>query len=230
MIVNTLLSRLNHLVDPVWTEIARQNFDRVPARIMFTSTERGAGTTSLAAATAVGLARNLRVNVALVDTNLQAPALAGYLGIENELGLSDVLDDRIHVEKAVRRLETLGELRLHVLSAGSARLPLTGEFATPAAKTALTKLGEGCKYMIVDAPPLFDHSEARILLRDVDAAVLVLRAGTTRREDAQRAVRELQDSGVIVIGTLLNRVEDIDSCRPDARSSGRFCSASVRSP
>ncbi|MDZ4773601.1 MAG: hypothetical protein SGI72_10750 [Planctomycetota bacterium] len=206
--MNKLLSRLNHLVDPVWTEISRQTFDRTPARILFTSTERGAGTTSLAAATAIGLARNLRVNVALVETNLQAPALANYLGIQSEVGLSDVLDGRMDIDKATRRLEALGELRLHILSSGSARLPLAGEFATLAAKVALAKLGEGCKYVIVDAPPIFDHSETRILLRDVDAAVLVLRAGSARREDAQRAVRELQDSGVRVIGTLLNRTDE----------------------
>lgn len=208
--MNKLLSRLNHLVDPVWTEISRQTFDRTPARIMFTSMERGAGTTSLAAATAIGLARNLRVNVALVETNLQSPALAQYLGIQSDVGLSDVLDGRVDVDKAMRRLEALGELRLNVLSGGSARLPLAGEFATPTAKAVFAKLGEGCKYLIVDAPPIFDHSETRVLLRDVDAAVLVLRAGTSRREVAQRAVRELQESGVRVIGTLLNRSDDAD--------------------
>lgn len=206
--MNKLLSRLNHLVDPVWTEISRQSFDRTPARILFTSTERGAGTTSLAAATAMGLARNLRVNVALVETNLQAPALAGYMDIQGEIGLSDVLDGRVDVEKAVRRLETLGELRLHILPGGSARLPLAGELATQAAKAALAKLAEGCKYLIVDAPPIFDHPETRVLLREVDAAVLVLRAGRARRDDAQRAVRDMQESGVRVIGTLLNRSDE----------------------
>lgn len=206
--MNKLLSRLNSLVDPVWTEISRQPFERTPARILFTSTERGSGTTSIAAATAVGLARNLRVNVGLVETNLQAPALANYLGIQSEVGLSDVLDGRVDIEQATRRIEALGELRLHVLSGGSARLALAGEFATQAAKSALTKLGEPCKYVIIDAPPLFDHSETRLLLREADAAVLVLRAGSARRDDAQRAVRELQESGVRVIGTVLNRVID----------------------
>lgn len=207
--MNKLLSRLNHLVDPVWTEISRQNFDRAPARILFTSTERGAGTTSLAAATAIGLARNLRVNVALVETNLQSPTLAGALDIQSEVGLSDVLDGRIDIEKAIRRLETLGELRLNVLPAGSARLPLAGEFATAGAKAAFAKLAEGCRYVIIDAPPFFDHPETRVLMRDVDAAVLVLRAGKARRDAAQRAVRELQESGLRVIGTLLNRSDEV---------------------
>ena len=206
--MNKLLSRLNHLVDPVWTEISRQNFDRSPVRILFTSTERGAGTTSIAAATAIGLARNLRVNVALVEANLQAPELAGYLGIQGEVGLSDVLDGRVDVDKATRRLEAVGELRLHVLTGGSARLALPGEFATSAAQAAINKLGENCKFMIIDAPPLFDHPETRILLREVDAAVLVLRSGHARREEAQRAVRELQESGVRVLGTLLNRADE----------------------
>lgn len=204
--MNKLLARLNPLVDPVWTEISRLSFAKTPGRILFTSTERGAGTTVIAAATALGLARNLRVNVGIVEANLASPALAGFLGIASEIGFSDVLDGRVGVDQATRRIETVGEPRLHVLSAGSARLAQAGEFATEAARNALQKLGEPCKYVVIDAPPLFDHAETRVLVREVEAAVLVLRAGQTRREDAQRAVRELQDSGVRVIGTVLNRV------------------------
>lgn len=209
--MNKLLSRLNSLVDPVWTEISRLPSDRSPTRILFTSTERGAGTTSIAAATAMGIARNLRVDVSLIETNLQAPALAAYLGLPGEPGLSDVLDGRVDVEKAVRQVESLGEKRLRVVCAGSARLSLPGEFATPAAKDAIAKATAGSRYVIVDAPPIFDHPETRLLMREADAAVLVLRAGSSRREDAQRAVRELQDSGVRVIGTILNRAENSSS-------------------
>lgn len=204
--MNKLIHRLHTIVDPVWSEISRQRSDRTPLRVLFTSTQDKAGTTSIAAATAIGLSRNLRVDVALVEANLQAPSLAEYLDLPAESGLSDVLDGRLPVAKAVRALEALGEKRLHVLTAGSARLPLPGEFATPAAKDALAHVASLSRYVIVDAPPLFDHTETRLLLREVDAAVLVLRADSSRREEAQRAVRELQESGVRVIGTILNRV------------------------
>lgn len=204
--MNKLLARLNPLVDPIWTEISRLTFANGPGRILFTSTERGAGTTAIAAATALGLARNLRVNVGIVETNLSSPALANYLGIPSEIGLSDVLDGRVTVEQATRRIETVGEPHLHVLSAGSARLAQAGEFATELAKNAFAKLAAPCKFVIYDAPPLFDRAETRVLLRQVDAAVLLLRAGHTRREEAQRALREMQDNGVQVIGTVLNRV------------------------
>jgi len=209
--MNKLLTRLNSLIDPVWTEISRLTTERAPARILFTGTERGAGTTSIAAATAIGIARNLRVDVSLIEANLQSPALASYLGLNGEHGLSDVLDGRIDVDKALRHVESLGEKRLRVLCAGSARLSLPGEFATPLAKDSLTKAVAGTRYAIIDAPPIFDHPETRLLMRDADAAVLVLRAGSSRREDAQRAVRELQDSGVRVIGTILNRVSNASS-------------------
>lgn len=204
--MNKLITRLNTLVDPVWTEISRMPGDKKPVRVLFTSTERKAGTTSIAAATAIGLSRNLRIDVALVETNLQSPGAADYLGLPQEPGLSDVLDGRVPVAKAVYAVEALCEKRLHVLPAGSARLTLAGEFATALAKEALAHVGTSSRYVILDAPPLFDHPETRLLLRDVDAAVLVLRAGSSRREDAQRAVRELQESGVRVIGTILNRV------------------------
>lgn len=204
--MNKLLTRLNTVVDPVWTEISRIPGEKIPLRVLFTSTEAKAGTTSIAAATAIGLSRNLRVEVALLEANLQSPALADYLGITPDSGLSDVLDGRVPVAKAVRTYDTICEKRLHVLTGGSARLTLPGEFATPIAKETFAYLRASGRYVIVDAPPIFDHSETRLLLREVDAAVLVLRAGTSRREDAQRAIRELQESGVRIIGTVLNRV------------------------
>ncbi|MFT5152916.1 MAG: Mrp family chromosome partitioning ATPase, partial [Planctomycetota bacterium] len=61
------------------------------------------------------------------------------------------------------------------------------------------------KYVIIDAPPLIDHPEARMLLQYADAVVLVLRARETMRADAELAQRIARDSGVEVVGTILNR-------------------------
>jgi Mrp family chromosome partitioning ATPase len=58
--------------------------------------------------------------------------------------------------------------------------------------------------ILIDTPPMLNISDARILGRLVDAAVLVFRAGKTSRDVALAAKRRLTDDGIPVIGTILN--------------------------
>jgi hypothetical protein len=56
----------------------------------------------------------------------------------------------------------------------------------------------------VDAPPVLDRLESRLLVQHADGVILVLRAGATRQADAERAHRMLVESGTPVLGSLLN--------------------------
>jgi len=51
---------------------------------------------------------------------------------------------------------------------------------------------------------MLDISDARILGRVTDAAILVFRAGKTNREAAMAAKQRLTDDGIPVLGTILN--------------------------
>ena len=59
--------------------------------------------------------------------------------------------------------------------------------------------------VIVDAPPILEHPESKLLLGCTDQVVLVLRAGHTTRRQAKAALRLIEQSGVPVLGTVLNR-------------------------
>jgi Mrp family chromosome partitioning ATPase len=58
--------------------------------------------------------------------------------------------------------------------------------------------------VLIDTPPMLHISDARILGRLVDAAILVFRAGKTSRDVALAAKRRMTDDGIPVIGTILN--------------------------
>jgi Mrp family chromosome partitioning ATPase len=59
--------------------------------------------------------------------------------------------------------------------------------------------------ILIDTPPMLSVSDARVLGRLADAAVLVIRAGHTTRTDAQRAKERLVEDGIPVLGVILNR-------------------------
>jgi polysaccharide biosynthesis transport protein len=68
----------------------------------------------------------------------------------------------------------------------------------------LQRLRSEFDIVLIDTPPLLDITDARILGRLADAAVLVFRAGKTSRDAASAAKRRLTDDGIPMLGTILN--------------------------
>ena len=196
-----LLEQLPGIADIVWAAVTRLEGVRVPTTVLFTSAEKRAGTSILAAATAVGLARHQRVPVTLVETNLRRPALAGYLGLQ-ATGLSDILDGRVGLDQCLQTPEECPGLT--VLTAGTPRAPVAGEFTTELLGSILAQLEKRCHYVVLDTAPVLEHVESRLLLRHADAVLLVLRARSTRREVAERAHDILVESGRLLLGSVFN--------------------------
>lgn len=196
-----LLEELPGIGDVVWAAVTRLAGARAPTTVLFTAAEERAGTSVLAAATAIGLAQHQRVPVCLVETNVRRPALAGYLGLDGR-GLSDVLDHRAELDACLQ--ETPDVPGLAVLTAGSARAPVPGEFTTERMNEVLARLAERGHFVVLDAAPVLERVESRLLLRRADAALLVLRARATRLLDAERAHQILVESGTPVLGSIFN--------------------------
>jgi Mrp family chromosome partitioning ATPase len=212
-----LLEELPGIADVVWATVTRlaslgaesrgqghesaQSSSSGPTCVLFTAPEARAGTSLLAAATAIGLAQHQRVPVCLLETNVRRPALAAWLGLA-PAGLSDVLDGRAELEECLQ--EPRGCPGVLVLPAGTARDAAPGEFATGTMDALLAALARRCRYLVLDAAPVLEHVETRRLLQYADAALLVLRARVTRRDDAERAHELLLESGTPVLGTIFN--------------------------
>lgn len=190
-------------VDALCSGIARPG-DRAGRRVIFVSPRHGAGTTTIATSCALGLARKVRVDVALIEANTYTPGMAAYLGIPLGPGLTDYLDGHATQEQAVRNSQVPG---LYVLSAGTPRHPIEGELATRHFRELMQAFSREHRYAVIDAPPIVDHPDARILFEFADTAVLVLQAGRTSTHEARSALRLIEDTGVEILGTILNRFQ-----------------------
>jgi Mrp family chromosome partitioning ATPase len=58
--------------------------------------------------------------------------------------------------------------------------------------------------VFIDAPPILHLSDARLLGRQADAVILVVRAGRTTVEMAYAALHRMAQDGIPVLGTILN--------------------------
>jgi Mrp family chromosome partitioning ATPase len=216
------LEELPGIADVVWATVTRLADAQVPTTVLFTAAEKRAGSTVLAAATAIGLVRHQRVPVCLIETNLQRPALADYLGLERA-GLSDVLDGRAELEDCMQEPHDCSGL--FVLPAGTARAPISGELTTERWVAALAQLEQSCHYVVLDAAPLLEHVESRVLLRYADAVLLVLRARATLLGDAERAHDILVESGTPVLGSIFNAYQADGLLGGNGRANRRFVRA-----
>jgi len=197
--LNILWSKLAGIKPPASHDSAKEG---ECVRILFTAAEHGAGTTTVACAAALGLARNLDDSVGLVETNLYAPGMARYLGMDPTPGLTDCLDGRVEASEAIRN--SMVE-RLYVLNAGTQREPIPGELMRDPARRLFREAAANRRYLLIDAPPLIDRPESAIQLATADYVVFVTRARSTQRGKARRAMQMILDSGTEVLGVVLNR-------------------------
>jgi Mrp family chromosome partitioning ATPase len=68
----------------------------------------------------------------------------------------------------------------------------------------LPELRREFDYVLIDAPPLRGGDDTLMLGRNAEGVVLVLRANSSRRETARKAVQDLEAAQIRVLGAVLN--------------------------
>jgi len=187
--------------ETLWTRIAPAFQQGTRRTIVFVGTEARAGTSTVAACVAVGLARHLRARVMLVEVGNEMSGLAPLLGLPLGPGLTELLRDGASVKNCVNGSEVEG---LEIVTSGVASLP-AGSLASERAARVFEELGSGRDFLLIDAPPLQQHPELHPLLLHAREAVLVLAAEQTQRDAARELLETIGRAGLTVLGCVLNR-------------------------
>jgi Mrp family chromosome partitioning ATPase len=72
-------------------------------------------------------------------------------------------------------------------------------------RSRIAELRTQFDYVLIDAPPLSLGNEAVLMGRAVDGLVMVLKANSSRRESVRKAMHDLKDARVPVLGAVLNQ-------------------------
>jgi len=140
--------------------------------------------------------------VCVVDANLRSPGLHRVYGLENHNGFSDALESTQPITTFVR---PLGRPNLWLLSCGSDVANRNYLLNAERVRARITELRQYFEYVLIDSPALSVGSDTVLLGRIAEAVVLVLKANSTRRDAARKAVQDLQNAGVRVLGAVLNQ-------------------------
>lgn len=173
-----------------------------------TSPASGEGKSLTAVNLAISIAKELNHTVLLVDLDLHRPSIARYFGFEPNLGLSDYLLDDVPLADI---LFAPGIERLAVLPGGKPLADSSELLSSPKMIRLAQELK--CRYagriVVYDMPPLLATDDMLAFAPHVDAALLVLEEGKTRKDELRRAMEMLEV--VNVVGTVLNKAEQFSN-------------------
>ena len=173
-----------------------------PRQIVFTGTESGNGCSWMCARIAEILASQVRESVCVVDCNLRSPSLHQQFAIENHYGLSNALLRSDPIRQYVHRLS---RANLWILSCGSAAENWQAQLASEPIRLRLVELRAQFDYIFLDVAPLNIYNDGIVLGSLSDGVVLVLKANSSRRETARKALQELQAANIPIFGAVLNQ-------------------------
>jgi capsular exopolysaccharide synthesis family protein len=171
-----------------------------PRAVLFCGIEHGDGASWMSAQAARAVAELGSRRVCVVDANFRSPSIHTYFGTANRAGLSDAVRQTGSIRNF---LEPTSLSNLWVLPAGvsSTSYPL---LASDRFRDRVAELRSEFDFLIFDAPPAAHSNDAAVLGRLLDGVVLIVGAGSTRRETARRAKETLEKGQVHLLGTVLN--------------------------
>lgn len=170
--------------------------------LLVTSPHSGDGKSTSASNLAVTLAHAGR-KVLLVDADLRRPSQHGLYGLDRNVGLTQVLKTLLPVESVVQR--TMVE-NLDLMSAGPAVTNPSELLSSAQFTEFLDVVRARYDMIIVDSSPLLAVTDPCIVGAVVDGIVLVVRATTIKRYDAERATELLRTLGTPLLGTIINGI------------------------
>lgn len=170
--------------------------------MLVASISPGGGATTVASNLAQAMALN-GLRVLLIDANFYRPSLRNvYAGLP-EVGLTDVVDGKVPLDKAI--IVCSQQPRLSILGPGTAP-------ATSAAQMIegrqfndlLAQLKNSYDFIIFDAAPLSLVADSIALAPKTDGVIAVVRAGLITRGVVGRVREQLRNVHANLIGIVLN--------------------------
>ncbi len=141
--------------------------------------------------------------VLLVNCDLRKPALHKIFNLERNSGIVNVLVGESTLDEVLNR--NVLNLPLDVLASGPvppnpSELLMSHEFAD-----IIDTYRDKYDYIILDAPPCLNISDAAIVGKLSDGVIYVVSAGLTRIDSAAHALEQMRNLDIPIIGVILNR-------------------------
>ena len=169
---------------------------------------------------------NLAVTVAqagkkviLVDCDLRRPALHQIFNAPSTPGFTDMMRDDALMNQPP--LQETSVPNLFLLPSGTLQPNPAELLGSRRMGDVIAALQHHAEMVLFDAPPVIAVTDAAVLSSKVDAVLLVVSAGKTKREHAKKAKALLDKVNAHLIGAVLNNVKGESSLYQYYASEGK---------
>jgi len=185
----------------LWRIDAKYNTNETMV-VGLTGCTRKSGTSTIAANLAMRASSQQRGRVLLVDANWQTSNLPKTFKVEPGPGLYDILSGELsprecEPEEVAHNLDILSSSKLDEAGAVHVRHQLVEEM--------LAEFKADYGMILVDLPFAEELRIALPLARQLDGVLLITRFEAVKQKQAQRVLQRLQQDGIEVWGTVMNR-------------------------
>lgn len=199
------------------TALLFTNVDRRVKVVLVTSASPGEGKSITSANLGVVLAQAGH-RVLIIDADLRRPMQHRIFGLPDTQGLTNLLTGMhaVRNESAATSGEVISPATdavyatqqpgLFMITSGPIPPNPAELIGSVKMKTLLESAARRFDFVIVDSPPVMVATDAVILGAGVDATLVVVGAGSTRRNQLKQAVQQLREVNANVAGVILNRM------------------------
>lgn len=186
------------------TNLEFSSLDKPLKTLVVTSPGPEEGKSTTLANLAVTMAQAEK-EVILVDCDLRRPSQHEIFGQSNDVGLTTMVVD----EKAMSQppLLEIGVPGLLLLPSGPLPPNPSELVGSRRMQEIIAALSERADVVLFDAPPIIAVTDAAVLASRVDGVLLVVKAGGTKRDHAQKAKALLDKVNAHLVGAVLNNVK-----------------------
>jgi capsular exopolysaccharide synthesis family protein len=183
------------------TNIAYSSADKKIKSIIVSSAQPGEGKSTTVANIAIAFAQ-LRKRTLLIDTDMRKPVQHNVFGLDRAPGISEYLigdikdiDEVIHPTK----IENLS-----LVTAGGLPPNPSELIGSERMSELVDKLEQEWDMVLFDSPPLVAVTDASMISAEIDAVIMVIKAGATDKTAVDRALDTLKSVNAPLAGIVLN--------------------------
>ena len=173
--------------------------------ISLTSCTPNEGKTSVSFQLCLSLAESGKKTI-LVDADLRKSVLRGrYKANREKYGLSHYLSGQMELDDVCCRTNVN---KFDIIFAGPIPPNPSELLSSEALAELMETLKERYDYIFIDTPPVSAVIDAAVISKYTNGAVIVVRPGSTKKEELVNVVSQLEFADAKIVGFVLNCVED----------------------
>ena len=185
------------------TSILFSSAEKQPQVLLITSAAPREGKTSTALNLAITMAQT-GGKVILLDCDMRKPSLHKVFGFPRDKGMSSILVGNCEVKDALLNTQVPN---LDMIPCGPIPPNPSEILGSPRMANLVELLRTSYTRVIIDTPPITAVTDAAVVGRLVDGAIVVVRAGATPREIVLNGLIQLKAVSSPILGVVLNGVD-----------------------